>query len=107
MIFIVVKFPIKPEHAGSFLDDAREFTLATRAEEGNIFFEWARSVEEEHTFVLTEAFQDGAAGAHVNSDHFTTFVGWAPDVVSATPSIVSVSDVPGSGWGEMGEIRPR
>jgi quinol monooxygenase YgiN len=107
MIFIVVKFPTKPEYTDGFLDRAKEFTEATRAEEGNIFFEWAKSVEDENTFVLTEAFQDGAAGAHVNSDHFKTFVGWAPDVVSATPSIISVADVPGDGWGEMGEISPR
>jgi len=107
MIFIVVKFPTRPEHTERFLARAAEFTQATRAEEGNIFFEWARSVEEPDTFVLTEAFQDGTAGAHVNSDHFTTFVDWAPDVVSATPSIISVQDVPGRGWGEMGEIKPR
>ena len=107
MIFIVVKFPVKPEHVDGFLASADAFTQATRAEEGNIFFEWARSVEEPNTFVLTEAFQDGAAGAHVNSDHFTTFVDWAPDVVSAVPQIISVQDVPGAGWGDMGEIKPR
>jgi quinol monooxygenase YgiN len=107
MIFIVVKFPVKPELTDGFLASADAFTQATRAEEGNIFFEWARSAEEPDTFVLTEAFQDGAAGAHVNSEHFTTFVDWAPDVVSATPQIISVQDVPGSGWGEMGEIKPR
>jgi hypothetical protein len=55
----------------------------------------------------TEAFQDGAAGAHVNSEHFATFVGWAPDVVPAVPQIISTQDVPGSGWGDMGEIKPR
>lgn len=107
MIFIVVKFSTKPEHTDSFLADADAFTQATRAEEGNIFFDWARSVEDENTFVLTEAFQDGAAGAHVGSEHFKKFVDWAPDVVSATPSIISVQDVPGDGWGEMGEIKPR
>ncbi len=107
MIFIAVKFKVRPEHTDTFLARADAFTRATRAEDGNIFFEWARSVEEPDTFVLTEAFQDGAAGAHVDSEHFTTFVGWAPDVVSAVPQIISVQDVPGSGWGDMGEITPR
>ena len=107
MIFIVVKFPVRPESSSSWLDGAKSFTEATRAEPGNLFFEWSTSVEEPDTFVLVEAFQDGAAEAHVTSPHFTAFVDWAPDHVSATPKIISLSDVPGSGWGEMGEISPR
>lgn len=107
MIFIVVKFPVKPGSADSWLSGAADFTAATRSEPGNLFFEWSTSVEEPNTFVLVEAFQDGAAEAHVNSPHFKTFVDWAPDHVSATPKIISLSDVPGDGWGEMGEVQPR
>jgi quinol monooxygenase YgiN len=107
MIFIVVKMPIRPELADQWLSRVDEFTQATRAEPGNIFFEWSRSVDDPNTFVLVEAFQDGSAGDHVNSEHFKTFVGWAPDYVSATPDIISLSDVPGEGWSKMGEISPR
>ena len=52
-----------------------DFTQATRAEPGNIFFEWSRSVDNPDQFVLVEAFQDDAAAAHVNSGHFKEFVG--------------------------------
>jgi quinol monooxygenase YgiN len=107
MIFIAVKFTIRPELSGEWLDKVAGFTEATRAEPGNIFFEWSRSVTDPHQFVVVEAFQDDAAEAHVTSDHFTEFVGWAPDYVATTPDIISVQGVPGDGWSKMGEISPR
>ena len=107
MIFIVVKWSIRPERAGEWLSLVDEFTSATRAEPGNIFFEWSRSVEDPNEFVLVEAFQDDAGDAHVGSDHFKKAISWLPDVVTATPKIISVQGVPGSGWGEMGEVSPR
>ena len=39
MIFIVVKFPVKPEHSAQWPEISREFTEATRAEPGNRFFD--------------------------------------------------------------------
>lgn len=107
MIFIVVKWTIKPEYADQWPEIAEEFTEATRSEPGNLFFEWNRSLEEENTYTLVEAFQDGTAEAHVTSEHFTKFTEIAPDYVTTTPRIVSISDVPGQGWGEMGEVTPR
>lgn len=107
MIFIVVKFTIRPERSDEWLSLVDDFTQATRAEEGNLFFEWSRSVDNSAQFVLVEAFRDGAAGgAHVNSEHFTTAMSWMPDVVAGTPEIVNV-EVPQDGWGQMGEITPR
>jgi quinol monooxygenase YgiN len=107
VIFIVVKWTIKPELADQWLDEVAEFTAGTRAEPGNIFFEWNRSVEDPAVFTLVEAFQDGAAEAHVTSDHFTTAMGWMPDVVATTPSIVSTTIEGMTGWGEMAEVKPR
>ena len=106
MIFIVVKWTIKPERSGEWLSLVDDFTQATRNEPGNIFFEWSKSVDNPDQFVLVEAFQDDAAAAHVNSGHFKEFVGWAPTAVASTPQIISVQGVPGAGWGEMAEIKP-
>jgi quinol monooxygenase YgiN len=107
MIFIVVKWPVKPDHADEWLSLVDEFTRATRAEPGNLFFEWSRSVDDPTVFTLVEAFRDGEAGGeHVRSEHFQKAVGWMPDYVTATPSIVNV-EVPQDGWGEMGEVKPR
>lgn len=107
MIFIVVKWPVKPERSEEWLSLVDDFTRATRAEPGNLFFEWSRGVDDPNTYYLVEAFGDDAAAAHVESDHFREAMGWMPDVVAAKPSIVSVQGVPGTGWGEMGEITPR
>ena len=108
MIFIVVKWPIRPERADEWLSLVQEFTDATRAEPGNIFFDWSRSVVDPDEFVLVEAFADGEAGVrHVQSDHFRKAIGWMPDVVAGTPQIINV-EIPGAtGWSEMGEVRPR
>jgi quinol monooxygenase YgiN len=107
VIFIVVKFTVRPERSAQWLDLVDDFTRTTRAEPGNLIFEWSRSVAEPDTFVLVEAFADGEAGsAHVSSEHFRTAIGWMPDVVAEKPRIVNV-EVPGSGWSEMSEITPR
>ena len=71
VIFIVVKFLVKPEYVDRWLDLVAPFTTATRAEPGNLWFEWSRSVDTPNEFVLIEAFADGDAGrTHVESEHF-------------------------------------
>lgn len=104
MISIVVRFPVKPEHADTWMEHVREFTEATRAEPGNKWFLWNRSVEDPNEYVLLEAFEDDAAEAHVNSEHFATMQEQFPPYLSATPQIVS-EQVESDGWGPMGEIQ--
>ena len=107
MIFIVVKFSIRPDVAEQWLSRVAPFTSATRAEPGNIFFEWSRSVERPNQFVLIEAFRDRAAGeAHVRSDHFKAAMAWMPEAIAATPEIIHV-EAPGEGWSTMAELQPR
>ncbi|MFC5996133.1 putative quinol monooxygenase [Pseudonocardia hispaniensis] len=107
MIFIVVKFTIRPEHTDEWLSRVDEFTQATRNEPGNLFFEWSKSVDNPNQFVLVEAFASGQAGEeHVKSDHFKTAMAWMPDLVAETPEIIHV-DTPGDGWSRMAEIQPR
>jgi len=108
MIFIVVKWTIKPERTGNWLADVEEFTQGTRSEPGNIFFEWSRSVDNPNQFVLVEAFQDDAAAAHVNSDHFKKFVAWALTTWmsrrrSSTPRSRART---GPGWGKSRHGNP-
>ena len=108
MIYITVKFGIRPEKADQFMEAAADYTAATRAEEGNIFFEWSRSLDDPSSFVLLEAFRDAEAGsAHVAGQHVQDFFSWAPDWVSAKPQIIYVDEPELTGWGPMGEIEPR
>ena len=105
MIFITAKFQVLPEHAEAWPEISREFTEATRAEDGCLWFEWSRSLDDPHEYVLTEAFRDGAAGgAHVDSDHFRKAQQTLPQHLAATPRIVS-TEVDHDGWNELGEMR--
>ncbi len=106
MIFIAVKFPVRPERSDDWLSLVKDFTAATRAEPGNVFFEWSRSVDDPNEFVLLEAFRDSDAGAaHVNSEHFKAAMSRLPAAIAATPQIVNV-EVPGTGWSQMAELQP-
>ncbi|AJT69040.1 putative quinol monooxygenase [Streptomyces chattanoogensis] len=108
MIFITVKFTVRPEHSDNWLDLVDGFTQATRREPGNLFFEWSRSVDDPHQFVLVEAFRDGEAGKeHVESEHFKAAMDAMSYAVAGRPQIVSTEIPDMQGWGEMGEITPR
>lgn len=104
MIFIVVKFETKPEWADRWPDLVAAFTAATRAEEGNLWFEWSRSLDDPAEYVLVEAFRDGDAGsAQVNSDHFKRAMQELPQALKSTPKIISQT-VEATGWSRMGEM---
>lgn len=105
MYFIVVKFPVKAESAADFMNAVTPFTEATRAEPGNLWFDWSRSVGDPHEFILLEAFlDDDAAGTHVNSAHFKAGLETMRPHLTGTPKIVS-RKVDGSGWDSMGELQ--
>ncbi|WP_147107621.1 putative quinol monooxygenase [Nesterenkonia populi] len=107
MILIVVKFPVRAEYADQWPEITREFTEATRAEPGNKFFEWSRSLEDPTEYVLVEGFDDDAAEAHVTSDHFrkaTSSEGEMFKALAATPKIIS-RPIDADGWEEMGEMQ--
>lgn len=104
MIFIVVKYQVKPEWADRWIEHVTPFTEATRAEPGNLWFEWSRSVEDPTEFVLVEAFRDGQAGAeHVQSEHFATAVREIPQALATTPRIIS-EEIGATDWNRMAEM---
>ncbi|MDX2357829.1 putative quinol monooxygenase [Dietzia sp. PP-33] len=104
MIWINVKFTVKPEFVDRWLDATREYTEATRAETGNLWFFWTRSVDRDDTFLLCEGFADDGAAAHVNSDHFTAGIATMRPMLVTTPDIIS-RQVDGEGWDKMGEMQ--
>jgi quinol monooxygenase YgiN len=105
LIFITAKFTVLPEHADNWPEISRAFTEATRAEEGCLWFDWSRSLDDPVEYVLVEAFRDGEAGAaHVGSDHFKAAQAKLPEYLAETPRIVNC-EVPGTEWSELGELR--
>ena len=108
MILIVVTFPVRPERADEWTTLAADYARAVQSEEGNLFFEWSRSLDDPNLFVCVEGFRDAeAGGAHVQTQAFKDFVERAPDVVAAQPQIIYVDAPELAGWGPMGEIQPR
>jgi quinol monooxygenase YgiN len=103
MIFIAAKFRVLAEHADSWPEIARSFTDATRGEPGNLWFDWSRSLDDPNEYVLLEAFEDDAAAAHVQSDHFKQAQAELPAYLQETPRIIN-SVVDGSDWSELGEL---
>ncbi len=104
MIFIAAKFRVRPEDADRWPEIAAAFTEATRAEDGCLWFDWARSVDDQNEYVLVEAFRDDAAGAaHVQSEHFRRAQETLPSHLAETPRIVNAT-VSGEDWSELGEM---
>lgn len=103
MILIVAKFETKPEWTDRWLEHVRPFTEATRAEPGNRWFEWSKSVDDPNGWVLIEAFDDDAAEAHVTSDHFRQAQLDLPPVLVRTPAVIS-EKISADDWSELGEL---
>jgi len=104
MILIVAKFTTRPEWSDRFFDLVHDFTAATRAEPGNLWFDWSRSLEDPTEFVLIEAFHDDGAGAHVNSDHFKAAMQTLPQALAETPRIINVTIEGATDWSRMSEL---
>ncbi|WP_285250595.1 putative quinol monooxygenase [Pseudarthrobacter sp. fls2-241-R2A-168] len=103
MIFIVVKFKVKPEWSERWPGLVADFTQATRQEPGNLWFDWSRSLDDPNEYVLVEAFKDDAAGDHVNGPHFKQAMADMPQALAETPRIIS-RQLDGDAWDLMGEL---
>jgi quinol monooxygenase YgiN len=104
MILIVVKFKTRPEWADRWLDLVHDFTEATRAEPGNLWFDWSRSVDDPNEFVLVEAFHDDGAVPHVTSAHFKRALEEMPQALAETPHIINTTIEGATGWSRMAEL---
>ena len=103
MIVIVVKQPVRSKFADEFNELVRDFTEATRAEPGNISFDWYRDPENPKLWIGVEVFVDEAAGkAHVESEHFKQAMQEMPQWLAAVPEIIHINGE-SEGWGPAGE----
>jgi quinol monooxygenase YgiN len=103
MIFITAKFRVRPEDADRWPQITSEFTEATRAEPGCLWFDWSRSIDDPNEYVLVEAFRDDAAAAHVQSAHFKKAQQTLPRHLAETPRIVN-TQLPQDDWSALGEM---
>ncbi|MHA2788492.1 putative quinol monooxygenase [Corynebacterium sp. S7] len=105
MILINVRFRPLPEYVEDFREKVAEFTEASRAEEGNLFFDWYSSTDNPDEYLLIEAFKDDAAEAHVNSDHFKAAAELFPTLLKETPTIINTLIEGKLEWDEMAEFK--
>jgi quinol monooxygenase YgiN len=104
MIFITAKFRVRPDDAQRWAEITADFTAATRAEPGCLWFDWSRSLEDPNEYVLVEAFRDGDAGAaHVQSDHFRAAQRILPPHLAETPRVVNFM-LDQHDWSELREM---
>ena len=91
MIFIVVKFQVKPEWADRWVELVTPFTEATRAEPGNLWFEWSRSIDDPACSSCWSKRSATATRAPPTSTsaHFATAMANLPQALVATPKIIS------------------
>jgi quinol monooxygenase YgiN len=104
MIVIVVKQPVRAKYADDWPKLVADFTTATRAEPGNISFDWYRSPEDPNLWVGVEVFRDAEAGqAHVESDHFKEAIAQMPRWLAAAPEIIHIEGS-SEGWTGVKEV---
>jgi quinol monooxygenase YgiN len=107
MIIINLRMQIRPEKIDEWLAVAHAYSDNVNAEEGCLFFNFSRSIDDENEFICIEGFRDADAGAaHVANDYVKKFFEIAPDLVATQPKIMYI-DTPHDGFGPMGEIQPR
>jgi quinol monooxygenase YgiN len=107
MILINIKFQIRPEKMEEWLALTDSYARDVNSEDGCLFFQFARSLNDENEFLCIEGFKDTEAGAiHVNQPYIKRFFDAASGLVSAQPQIIYI-DTPHDGFGPMGEIQPR
>jgi quinol monooxygenase YgiN len=103
MILVVVKHHVRSKYADEWPSLVEEFTSSTRAEPGNISFDWYRSPEDPNLWVLVEVFRDAEAGeAHVQSAHFKAATEQLPHLLAGIPEVIHV-DAAGDGWSRVSE----
>lgn len=74
MITIVAKCSVKPSAVDEFLELALSLVHASRAETGNMSYDFFRDLENPAQFTFIECWKDQEAiNLHNTSEHFVTF----------------------------------
>lgn len=84
MIIIHAGFKVNAEKENDFLNEIRSLVAASRAESGNISYDLMKDTEQDGAYTMVEVWESAeAVAAHNSSEHFTSFVGKAPQFMAA------------------------
>lgn len=75
MIKIVAKSQVKPEYKDEYIRLAKKLVAASKAEEGNIFYDLHQAQEDPYVLTMIEGWQDQESiEKHNGSESFRTIV---------------------------------
>ncbi|MFC5219647.1 MULTISPECIES: putative quinol monooxygenase [Streptomyces] len=100
MLTIAIRFHVRPEWTERWPALVEEFTEATRSEEHNAWFWWARSVDDPCVYFLLEGHQEAGVADHLTSPLIPKIQREWPQALVETPKIL-MATVPGEGWQTM------
>ena len=100
MQVVVIRFPVREEWVDRWLDVVDEFTRATRAEDSNLWFWWARSVDEPGVFFLLEGHREEGVEQHLKSPLIPKIQREWPAALVETPRVL-MTTMPGNDWREL------
>jgi quinol monooxygenase YgiN len=100
MVTIACRFQVRPDWVERWPGLVDEFTRATRAEDGNVYFWWSRDVEDPCVFYLLEGHREDSVAAHLASPLIPRIQEQWPQALVETPRML-LATVPGQEWGVM------
>jgi quinol monooxygenase YgiN len=101
MLTITIRFLVRPEWMDRWLDLVGEFTEATRAEDGNLWFWWSRSVDDPCVFYLMEGHRESTVEEHLSSPLIPKIQREWPEALVETPRVL-MTTIPGEEeWPEL------
>ncbi|WNV86862.1 putative quinol monooxygenase [Umezawaea sp. Da 62-37] len=100
MLVITIRFKVRPEWCDRWMGMVEEFTRETRAEQGNLWFHWARDVDDPTVFVLLEGHQESSVEEHLRSPLIPRIQREWPQALVETPRLIKAV-VPGTEWAPM------
>jgi quinol monooxygenase YgiN len=100
MQVVVIRFTVREAWVDRWLDLVAEFTRSTRAEAGNLWFWWARSVDEPGVFFLLEGHREDSVEQHLKSPLIPKIQREWPAALVETPRVL-MTIMPGDDWQEM------
>ncbi len=101
MQIVNLRFFIKPELADDFPGAIADLVAATRAEPGNLWYLWSRSLDDPSEFLVLEGYTDEGFAVHAQSEHFQAGGAKIAPFLAKTPEIIA-RQVEGDGWDQLG-----
>ena len=103
MIFIAARFRVLAEHADAWPEITRSFTEATRAEPGNLWFDWSREPRRPAGVRPSRGVPGRRGRAARAVRPLQAGAADLPAYLEATPRIIN-AQLEGTEWSELGEL---